>query len=113
MARATSSISSRVETCEPKFFIATIGLEPMTPDEIAVDYDIPVAAVLEAIQYSVQNAALLERERDVDWAESRALHFDNDPTRDLTPRGTAAAIAKLENSGTVLSDNVHVLNHWR
>ena len=24
------------------------------------------------------------------------LHFDNDPTRDLTPKGTVAAIAKLE-----------------
>jgi predicted nuclease of predicted toxin-antitoxin system len=41
------------------------------------------------------------------------LHFDNDPTRDLTAKGTVAAIAKLENSGLRLSNTLHVLNHWR
>jgi predicted nuclease of predicted toxin-antitoxin system len=41
------------------------------------------------------------------------LHFDNDPTRDLTPKGTVNAIAKLENSGVRLSSELHVLNHWR
>jgi predicted nuclease of predicted toxin-antitoxin system len=41
------------------------------------------------------------------------LHFDNDPTRDLTPKGIVAAIAKLENSGLRLSNTLHVLNHWR
>jgi uncharacterized protein (DUF433 family) len=51
---------------------ATIGSQPMTPDEVAEDYNLPVAAVLEAIDYSVRNAALLQRERDEDWAESRA-----------------------------------------
>jgi hypothetical protein len=41
------------------------------------------------------------------------LHFDNDPTRDLTPRGVATAIAKLEGSGVPISNELHVLNHWR
>ena len=41
------------------------------------------------------------------------LHFDNDPTRDLTPRGTVAAISRLANSGIRLSNELHVLNHWR
>jgi len=41
------------------------------------------------------------------------LHLDNDPTRDLTPRGIATAIAKLESSGVGLSGELHVLNHWR
>jgi predicted nuclease of predicted toxin-antitoxin system len=41
------------------------------------------------------------------------LHFDNDPTRDLTPKGTVAAIAKLENAGVRLPNMLHVLNHWR
>jgi uncharacterized protein (DUF433 family) len=45
---------------------ATIGSEPMTPDEVATDYDVPVAAVPEAIQYSLQNATLLQREREED-----------------------------------------------
>lgn len=51
---------------------ATIGSEPMTPDEVAEDYNVPAAAVLEAIQYSVHNATLLQREREEDWDESHA-----------------------------------------
>jgi uncharacterized protein (DUF433 family) len=51
---------------------ATVGSEPMTPDEVAEDYDVPVAAVLEAIHYSLHNAALLQREREGDWDESHA-----------------------------------------
>jgi hypothetical protein len=41
------------------------------------------------------------------------LHFDNDPTRDLTPRGVATAIARLEASGVPIPNELHVLNHWR
>jgi len=41
------------------------------------------------------------------------LHFDNDPTRDLTPKGVATAIAKLEASGVPILKEIHVLNHWR
>src|SRR5271165_6715177 len=52
---------------------ATVGPEPMTPDEVARDYDLPVEAVHEAIQYCVRNAGLLQKEREEDWAESRSL----------------------------------------
>ena len=41
------------------------------------------------------------------------VHFDNDPPRDLTPKGIATAIAKLELSGVQIFNNMHVLNHWR
>ncbi len=41
------------------------------------------------------------------------LHLDNDPTCDLTPKGIATAIAKLEASGTPISNELHVLNYWR
>jgi hypothetical protein len=41
------------------------------------------------------------------------LHFDNDPTRDLSPKGVAAAIAKLEASLIRIPDELHALNHWR
>jgi hypothetical protein len=41
------------------------------------------------------------------------VHFDNDPARDLTPRGIATAINKLESSGVEISNELHVLNHWR
>ena len=58
---------------------ATISSEPMTPDEVAEDYDVPVAAVLEAIQYSVLNAALLQRKREEDWDESHARRLVESP----------------------------------
>ena len=51
---------------------ATVGQEPMTTDGVARDYDVPVEAVLEAVHYCIRNAALLEREREEDWAESRS-----------------------------------------
>jgi predicted nuclease of predicted toxin-antitoxin system len=38
---------------------------------------------------------------------------DNDPKRDLTPRGIAAAVANLEKSQFVMADQFQVLNHWR
>jgi len=41
------------------------------------------------------------------------VHFDNDPTRDLSPKGTATAIAKLVSSGVRISNELHVVNHWR
>ncbi len=40
-------------------------------------------------------------------------HSDNDPTRDLTYRGIATAIGKLEASGVPIEDRLHVLNYWR
>ena len=59
--------SLRAET----LFRATVGPEPMTPDEVAQDYGVPVEAVREAIHYCLRNAALLQREREEDWAEKR------------------------------------------
>jgi predicted nuclease of predicted toxin-antitoxin system len=41
------------------------------------------------------------------------VRFDQDPRHNLTDRGIATAIHKLESSGFVLSDRLHVLNHWR
>jgi len=60
--------SLRAET----LFRATVRPEPMTPDDVARVYDLPVDAVREAVHYCVRNPALLEREREKDWAESRA-----------------------------------------
>jgi hypothetical protein len=53
-------------------FRATVGPEPMTPDDMARDYDPPVDAVREAVQYCIRNAVLRQREREKDWAESPA-----------------------------------------
>jgi predicted nuclease of predicted toxin-antitoxin system len=41
------------------------------------------------------------------------VRFDNDPRHNLTDRGIAAAISKLESSGVPIADQFHVLNQWR
>jgi predicted nuclease of predicted toxin-antitoxin system len=41
------------------------------------------------------------------------IRQDNDPTRDLSPRGIVRARNKLLAAGVPLADNLHVLNHWR
>ncbi|MGQ0634786.1 MAG: DUF5615 family PIN-like protein [Planctomycetaceae bacterium] len=38
---------------------------------------------------------------------------DNDPRRDLTPRGIATAIRNLEASGIAVTNEFHIVNHWR
>ena len=38
---------------------------------------------------------------------------DNDPTRDLTPKGIVSAIRKLEAASVPIRDEFTVLNHWR
>jgi predicted nuclease of predicted toxin-antitoxin system len=53
-------------------------------------------------------------------AEARGHHFgilivrrENDPTRDLTPKGIVSALRKLEASGVPIENEYIVLNHWR
>jgi predicted nuclease of predicted toxin-antitoxin system len=41
------------------------------------------------------------------------VRFDNDPRHNLTDRGIASAISKLESSGVPIGDRIHVLNQWR
>jgi hypothetical protein len=41
------------------------------------------------------------------------VRFDNDPRHNLTDRGIAGALGKLESSGVLIPDQIHVLNHWR
>lgn len=47
----------------------TVGPEPLTPDEVAREYDVPLDAVLEAIDYCLTNESLLteERRREEAW----------------------------------------------
>lgn len=37
---------------------------------------------------------------------------DNDPRRDLSPRGTVLALGKLIASDSEIADAFHILNHW-
>jgi predicted nuclease of predicted toxin-antitoxin system len=41
------------------------------------------------------------------------VRFDNDPRHNLTDRGIAGAINRLESSGVLIPDRIHVLNQWR
>jgi predicted nuclease of predicted toxin-antitoxin system len=41
------------------------------------------------------------------------VRFDDDPRHNLTDRGIAVAINKLEASGAPIPDRIHVLNQWR
>ncbi len=41
------------------------------------------------------------------------VRFDNDPRHNLTDRGIATAISKLEFAGASISNRIHILNQWR
>jgi hypothetical protein len=41
----------------------TVGTEPLTPADVAREYNVPVEAVLEAIDYCTKNKDLLDAER--------------------------------------------------
>lgn len=41
------------------------------------------------------------------------IRQDNDPARDLTPRGIVVAIEKFSKSGVELINEFVILNHWR
>jgi predicted nuclease of predicted toxin-antitoxin system len=41
------------------------------------------------------------------------IRFDNDPRHNLSDRGIATAISKLESSGVPMGSQLHVLKQWR
>lgn len=65
----------------------TVGLEPLTPEEVAREYSIPVEAVHEAIDYCVRNKDLLDAERAAEAASIKARGLDKWPhaPRDYRP----------------------------
>jgi uncharacterized protein (DUF433 family) len=52
------------------------GPDPHTPEEFARDYDVPLDAVREALDYVVHNLPLIEAERDREAADVRARGLD-------------------------------------
>jgi hypothetical protein len=42
-----------------------------------------------------------------------AIRQDNDPTRDMTPKGIVSALRKLESAGGPIQDEFIILNLWR
>ena len=65
----------------------TIGGEPLTPDEVAREYGLPVEAVLEAIDYCLRNQDLLDADRAREVARIKAAGRDQWPyaPRDSRP----------------------------
>src|SRR5437763_8378207 len=57
----------------------TLGLEPLTPEEVAREYGLPVAAVREAVDYCVHNQKLLDSERAREAARIMASGRDKWP----------------------------------
>lgn len=67
----------------------TVGPEPRTPLEVAQDYDLPLAAVEEAIAYARHHEALLSAERAREAARMQALGLDQPPTVPAVPVASA------------------------
>jgi hypothetical protein len=63
----------------------TLGPEPLTPEQVAKEYNVPVEAVLEAIHYCVNNQDLLDAERAHEQATIEARGFDRWPHAPQTP----------------------------
>jgi hypothetical protein len=57
----------------------TVGLEPLTPEQVAGEYNIPVEAVHEAIDYCIDNKDLLDAERAEESARIKAAGRDRWP----------------------------------
>jgi len=52
------------------------GPDPFTPEEFASEYQVPLEAVLEALEYLAQNRPLIEQERDHEAARLHARCLD-------------------------------------
>jgi hypothetical protein len=64
----------------------TVGVEPRTPEEVARDYDLPLEAVREAIDYCVKNDDVLRQDRERELANILADERLHPP---LVPPGSA------------------------
>src|SRR5438874_13295480 len=70
----------------------TVGTEPLTPEEVAREYNVPLEAVLEAIDYCVKNKELLDAERAREEAEIKAAARDKWPYAPMSALGRSISI---------------------
>lgn len=97
------------------------------------DVAVPVGAGLlgraDAVQlaYAIQEIRVCLTRNYEDFEELHLLlrqaqgrHFgilvvrrENDPTRDMTPKGIVAAIRKLESAVVPIANECIIVNHWR
>ena len=57
----------------------TVGAEPRTPEEVAQDYDLPMEAVHEAIDYAIRYQEVLEAEQAREVSRMQQLGLDQPP----------------------------------
>jgi hypothetical protein len=69
-------------------FRETVGNEALTPEEVAREYQVPLEAVQEAVDYCAKNKELLDEERAREEAWIRASGHDRWP---YAPRDDKAA----------------------
>src|SRR3954464_11816252 len=55
------------------------GPDPYTPEEFARDYQVPLEAVHEALDYAARELPLIEQERDREATDVRARGLDRPP----------------------------------
>jgi uncharacterized protein (DUF433 family) len=58
------------------------GPDPRTPEELAEDFQVPLEAVLEAVDYVAHNQELIREERRSEVAELRALGLLDGPAKE-------------------------------
>lgn len=97
--------------------------------DVATPVDAGLLGRADAVQltYSIQESRVCLSRNFKDFEELHMLlreahghHFgilvvrrENDPTRDLTPKGIVAAIRKLESAGVPIANEYIILNQWR
>lgn len=67
----------------------TVGSEPLTPDAVAREYNVPAEAVREAIDYCVKNKDLLDAERAREDEKITAAGRDKWPYAPMTASAKA------------------------
>lgn len=58
------------------------GPDPRSPEEFAEDFQVPLDAVLEALDYVAQNHELIRQERRTEVAELRAMGLLDGPAKE-------------------------------
>ena len=58
------------------------GPDPRSPEEFAEDFQVPLDAVLEALDYVAQNQELIRQERRAEVAEFRAMGLLDGPAKE-------------------------------
>jgi hypothetical protein len=105
-------LASRLQAHDPVLAI-DVGLKSTT------DARMFIWAIIQAVSMLTRDSEDLTDLHDLIMAAGGyhsgvlVVRFDNDPRHNLTDRGIATAITKLESSGIPIADRIHVSNQGR